>query len=114
MSNRDFGLVSAAMFLVAGSLRGRGVSVRWLDPPGDPPGVRWRGDGEFVEAIAEAVGLRRTVSPTPVGPFFAAADDPPHVALATAVGVLDETAEVFASGDVPEIPGGDVPAGAVS
>ena len=98
-------------FRVSGRLRGRPVSVEWLPPPGDPPGLRWTGDGELVTAIAETVASSRSVWSTPTGPTFIAADDPPHVALVTALFVLDEVGR-FASGDVPTIPGLAVPDGA--
>jgi hypothetical protein len=99
-------------FHVSGVLRGRPVSVEWLDPPGEPPGVRFVGDGELLAEIGLAIAGGETVAATPTGPTFVSATDPPHVALVTIVSVLDEDAETFVSGDVPSISGLDVPEGA--
>ena len=91
-----------------GVLRGRPVSVDWLDPPG----VRLAGDSEAIVEVDDVVARRVDVSPTPTGPFMTAALDPPHVGLVTIASVLDQDTETLVSGDVPNVPGLDVPEGA--
>jgi hypothetical protein len=101
-------------FTVSGALRGRPVSVEWLDPSGDPPGIRLRGDGELRVEVDLLVYGGADVAPTPTGPVFRAAIDPAHVGLVTICSALDDDVEIFVDGDVPEIPGLAVPPGAVS
>lgn len=102
------------VFTVSGVLRGRAVSVVWREPPGDPPGVQLSGDVELVVEVDALVRRRADVAPTPTGPTVEAAWNPAYVALVSILAALDPAHERLVDGDVPEIPGLDVPAGAVS
>lgn len=99
------------MFRVAGSFRGRVVHVEWREPR---LGVRLAGDPAAIAEVGQAVYEKRTVEATPTGPSFTAALDPPEVALVTIASVFDPTVETFVDGDVPAVPGLDVPDGAVA
>jgi hypothetical protein len=100
-------------FSIIGTLHGRTVSVEWLEGP-DPPWLRLRGDPELVADVRELVAQGAEVAATPTGPTFTAALDPDYVALVTICAALDADAMTRADGEVPEVPGIDIPPGAVA
>jgi hypothetical protein len=98
------------MFTVRGTPRERKAEVHWLDEP--KLGERLVGDAEVIAEVFDRIEAGREVAATPTGPTFSPALVPAHVALVTILSVLGQDAAV--DGDVPEVPGLDVPDGAVS
>ncbi len=82
---------------------------------GEPHVVQWR-DGEFVQDTAgeakRLIAEQTEVMGSPTGPFFLAAVQPAHVALLTAFAAFDKVSSV--TGEVPEIPGMEIPEGFVA
>ncbi len=85
-----------------------------LPAPGDPPGVRLRGSSDVALDVDTAIRARDDVAATPTGPVFVAGYDPHYVGLVTILAQLDRDVIATATGDVPKIPGVEIPEGAVS
>lgn len=93
-------------FTVRGILDGLPAEVTWSDEIEE----RLAGDTRAIVRVEELEDSEEPVAATPTGPEFVAGRDPAEVALVTMLAVFDDVAEV--SGDVPEIPGTEIPAGA--
>ena len=94
------------MFTVTGTLGSRVLSVSWTEGELD-------GDVAAIGRAEELVAAGATVWATPTGPRFTAALDEAGVALVTLVSVFDARGEILVAGDVPDVPGADLPDDAV-
>lgn len=89
-------------FTVSGTIDGRELSVT-LDA-GDLDG-----DPAAIERIEELIVAGETVFATPTGPAFTAALEPEGVGLVTLVSVFAGDREILVWGDVPDVPGSEIP-----